>query len=297
MSAFLQAVGFGVASGAVIALGAVGLTVQVGIANSFNVGYGSLMTLAAFVAYGLDRMGLSLWWALLCAALVVAMCSVALNRVLVAPLQRRGSGFIGVIIGTVYAGLIVEYIIVSLAGPDVVTLGSYWGLTTVQLWDFTFTAIQLVIVGVAAALMLALHFALSRTTFGRALRATSGNEQLARACGIRTTLVIDGAWALTGALCGIAGGALAITVTSFDFTLGQTFLIDVLAAAVLGGVGQPYGAMLGGLIVGIVSQVAALYSTPVFQNVAAFGLLVLILVVRPHGVLSRRGSIAGMWET
>ena len=295
MNTFVQAIGFGVASGAIITLGAVGLTVQVGISNVFNVTYGAMMTLAAFVAYGFTRLGFDIWVAVVCTIPIIAVLSVLLNRLLIAPLKDRGAGFVGVIIATVYAGLIVQTLIIIFAGAGVVSYGSHWG-PTVSGAGFTFTTIQLAIIGVTALLMTCLHLLLTRTQYGRALRATAANEALARACGIRTRRVVDLAWLLTGAMCGAAGVALALTIVAFDFSLGATFLIYMLAAAVLGGVGQPYGAMIGGLIVGIASQVAAAYSTPVYEDVAAFGILVIVLLTRPRGVFARRGSLAGLWE-
>jgi|SRR5581483_1733835 len=296
MNAFAQALGFGIASGAIITLGAVGLTVQVGISNVFNVTYGALMTLAAFIAYGLEQRGVSIWAAALCAILTLGVVSVVLNRILIAPLKRRGAGFVGAIIGTVYAGLIIQTLIVVVAGAGVVTYGNHWG-PTVTGAGFTFTTIQLGIIGLTVACMVALHLLLTKTLFGRALRATAANENLARACGIRTRRVVDGAWFLTGSMCGAAGVALALTIVSFDFSLGGTFLIYMLSAAVLGGIGQPYGAMIGGLVVGIASQLAAAYSSPVYEDVAAFGILVVVLLTRPRGIFTRRGSLAGLWET
>ena len=88
---------------------------------------------------------------------------------------------------------------------------------------------------------------------------------VARSCGIRTERIIDVTWLISGALCGAAGVALAITTVTFDFTLGPIFLIYMIAAAVLGGIGQPYGAMLGGLVVGVGTQVAAAYTSPAYD--------------------------------
>jgi branched-chain amino acid transport system permease protein/neutral amino acid transport system permease protein len=118
------------------------------------------------------------------------------------------------------------------------------------------------------------------------MRATSANLVVARACGIRTDRIIDVTWLISGALCGAAGVALAINQATFDFTLGPTALIYMIAAAVLGGVGQPYGAMLGGLVVGVVSQVAAGYTPPAYQDVWAFLVLILMLLIRPRGLFS-----------
>jgi branched-subunit amino acid ABC-type transport system permease component len=285
MSVFIEAVGFGIAVGAVIALGAVGFTVQFGISNVLNITYGALMTLAAYLGYALLQAGLGVWLALALAAVAIAFASVLFNRLLIAPLRRRGTGFVGVVIVTVAAGIILQYCIVAIAGPDNYSYGQQSG-RTVHFAGFVFTTSQLIIIAITVLAMFALHLLLTRTQLGRAMRATSANPTVARSCGIPTERIIDVTWLISGALCGAAGVALAISTVSFDFTLGPTFLIYMIAAAVLGGIGQPYGAMLGGLVVGVVSQVAAAYSNPAYQDVYAFLILIAMLLIRPRGLFS-----------
>jgi branched-subunit amino acid ABC-type transport system permease component len=291
VSTFIEALGFGVAVGAVIALGAVGFTVQFGISNVLNITYGGLMTLAAYIGYGLLQAGVGVWPALAVAAAAIAAASVLFNRLLIAPLVRRGAGFVGVVIVTVAAGIILEYCIVAIIGPDTVSYGQQSG-STVRGADLVFTTSQLIIIGLTVALMLALHLLLTRTQLGRAMRATAANPVVARSCGIRTDQITDLTWLISGALCGAAGVALAISTVSFDFTLGPTFLIYMIAAAVLGGIGQPYGAMLGGLVVGVVSQVAAAYTSPAYQDVFAFLVLILMLLIRPRGLFAAGAASA-----
>ncbi len=284
MKVLVEAVGFGIAAGAVVALGAVGFTVQFGISNVLNITYGALMTLAAYLGYVLLSAGIGVWTALALAAAGIALASVLFNRLLLAPLIRRGTGFVGVVIVTVAAGIIVQYCIIAIAGPDTVSYGQQSG-STVRVGSLVFTTSQLIIIGVTAAAMFGLHLLLTRTQLGRAMRATASNPTVARSCGIRTSRVIDVTWLISGALCGAAGVALAINTVTFDFTIGPTFLIYMIAAAVLGGIGQPYGAMLGGLVVGVVSQVASAYSNPAYQDVYAFLILILMLLIRPRGLL------------
>ena len=147
-----------------------------------------------------------------------------------------------------------------------------------------------------AVLMLALHLLLTRTTLGKAMRATSSNRTLARSCGIATNRISDIAWFISGCLCGAAGVALAITTVSFDFSLGALFLIPMVAAAVLGGIGQPYGAMLGGMIIGISSEVAAAVSNPNYKDVVAFVILIIVLLVRPRGLFGAAWSSRRLME-
>jgi branched-subunit amino acid ABC-type transport system permease component len=281
----IEAVGFGIAIGAVVALGAVGFTVQFGISNVLNITYGAFMTLAAYLGYALLQAGVGVWVALGLCALAVALASVLFNRLLIMPLARRGTGFVGVVIVTVAAGIILQYCIVAVAGPDTVSYGQQAG-STLRGGGFVLTTSQLIIIGMTVMAMFALHLLLTGTQLGRAMRATAANPTVARGCGIRIDRIIDLTWLISGALCGAAGVALAISTVSFDFTLGPTFLIYMIAAAVLGGIGQPYGAMLGGLVIGVVSQVASAYSNPAYQDVYAFLILIVMLLLRPRGLFS-----------
>jgi branched-chain amino acid transport system permease protein/neutral amino acid transport system permease protein len=283
MHLFIESIGFGVAAGAVIALGAVGFSVQFGISNVLNIGYGALMTLAAYAGLLLINGGVSAWIALAVGAVVVGVVSVVYNRALLSPLVGRGTPGVAMVIVTVSAGTILQYAIVSIAGPASQSYGLQNG-QTLHFLGLTLSEGQVVIIVLAGVLMLGLHLLLTRTTLGKAMRATSSNRTLARSCGISTARVSDIAWLISGALCGAAGVALAITTVSFDFTLGSLFLIPMIAAAVLGGIGQPYGAMLGGMIVGISSEVFAAEGNPNYKDIVAFAILIAVLLLRPQGL-------------
>lgn len=288
MAVIVQTIGFGIAAGAVISLGAVGFTVQFGISNVLNITYGAFMTLAAYLGYALLNRGLDVWVALVAVGCLIALISVLFNRLFLSPLQRRGAGFVSVVIGTVAAGIILQGLIVIAVGPGAITYGAQFGRTISGL-GFVFSVAQLIIIGMTLVLMLGLHLLLTRTKVGRAMRATSTNRTVARACGIRTARIIDLTWLLTGFMCGIAGVALAVTTVTFDFSLGATFLIYMIAAAVLGGIAQPYGAMIGGLVVGIASQFGAAYWSPAYQDVVAFSILIAMLLIRPRGLFAAAG--------
>ena len=208
---------------------------------------------------------------------------------LLAPLVRRGTRSFAIVIVTVAAGIVLQYVIVAIVGPQTESYGVQSG-NTFHLLGVTLSAAQVTIILLTAALMLALHLLLTRTTLGRAMRATSANRMLAQSCGIATDRISDLAWLISGALCGAAGVALAITIVSFDFTLGPAFLIPMIAAAVLGGIGQPYGAMLGALVVGVTSEVAGAFTDPVYKDVVAFLILIAMLLIRPRGLFGAAWS-------
>jgi branched-chain amino acid transport system permease protein/neutral amino acid transport system permease protein len=143
---------------------------------------------------------------------------------------------------------------------------------------------------IAVLVMLGVHVLLRYTKLGKAMRATAANRNLARNCGIRTGRVITVTWALTGALCGLAGTVFAMDAGSFDATATDLFLVLILAAVFLGGPGQPYGAMLGAVVIGLATEVSG--SLPFVQAdykyVIAFVVLLVMLGVRPTGLLGER---------
>jgi branched-subunit amino acid ABC-type transport system permease component len=150
------------------------------------------------------------------------------------------------------------------------------------------SVVQLVIIGLAIVVMGAIHGLLRYTRLGKAMRATAANRPLARNSGIRTERVVTATWAITGALCGLAGTVFAIDAGSFGATSTQLFLVLILAAAFVGGPGQPYGAMLGAAIIGLGTEVSAAYVAPDYKDVIAFILLFVMLAWRPSGLLGVR---------
>ncbi len=136
-------------------------------------------------------------------------------------------------------------------------------------------------------LTILVQVALTYTRVGKAMRGLSANTSLARACGVPTQRVIALAWFVSGVLAGIGGVALFLDISTFTATTGSEFLIVIIAAAVLGGIGSPRGAVLGALVVGIVTEVGAAYWNAELKDVLAFGVLIVVLLVRPQGLFSR----------
>jgi branched-subunit amino acid ABC-type transport system permease component len=293
MSAVVAAVGFGLVTAAVLALAAVGFTLQFGVTNILNLAYGDVMTASVFAAYGVTLMGGGLPLALCTGAVAGAVLSLLLNRCLYMPFLRRGTELFGMIIVTISAALIIQYAFLAALGPIFFRLPVGAG-EVVRLGAMTFTTTELLIMGMAVVAMAGIHLVLRYTRIGKAMRATAGDPALARSCGIPTGRVIDLAWLASGALCGLAGVSLAITLATFTAGTGSAFLVPIIAAAVLGGIGQPYGAMLGALTVGIVSEVSAVYISPQYKSVAAFIILILVLVIRPHGIFAEVSASRGL---
>jgi branched-chain amino acid transport system permease protein/neutral amino acid transport system permease protein len=159
---------------------------------------------------------------------------------------------------------------------------------TIHIGSMVFTVAQMVLIALSVVVMLLVHLLMRYTRLGKAMRATAANRDLARNCGIRTDRVITSTWLISGALCGLAGAAFGINSGSFEATSGNLFLVLLLAAVFLGGPGEPYGAMLGALIIGLATEVSASVIAADYKTVVAAVILLVILTLRPSGLMGAR---------
>jgi branched-subunit amino acid ABC-type transport system permease component len=291
VSLLIAAFGFGLVSMAVIALAAVGFTMQFGITNMINLAYGEVMIASAFVAYYLNQARVSVWIAMLGGAAFGAVFSFLINRFVYAPFQRKGTALLGMVIVSLAVSLMISNAMLPIVGYFSVAYRERFS-HLLRFGAIALTANQIVIIVLAVAVMLAVHALLRYTRLGKAMRATAANPMLARNCGIATNRVIDAVWLITGSLCGLAGVVAALDSDSFTIASGAGFLITALAAAVLGGAGQPYGAMIGAVVIGLVTELSAAVWSPDYKQVVAFVILVLVMVLRPQGLLAKRGALA-----
>ena len=287
MTIFLASVGFGLVTASVLAVAAVGFTLQFGVTDVLNLAYGAVMIAGAYIAYVINQAGLNIWVGLVVAVVACSAGSVLLNSGIYSPFQRRGATPITLVIVSLGMTLIIEFGTQAIAGGTSVSYTMAQG-PSVRAGGLVLTAVQLVVIGLSVLVMIGTHVLLRYSKLGKAMRATAANKTLARNCGIRTSRVINLTWAITGALCGLAGVIFAMDAGSFDATSTDLFLILILAATFIGGPGQAYGAMLGAVVIGLATEISAAYITPSYKYVVAFVALLLILGVRPTGLLGAR---------
>ncbi len=287
MTIFLASLGFGLVTASVLAIATVGFTLQFGVTDVLNLAYGAVMIAGAFIAYVVNQAGLNVWAGLVVAVLACSAGSVLLNAGVYAPFQRRGASPITMVIVSLGMTLIIEFSVQAIAGGTSVSYTMSQG-PAVSAGGLVLSAVQLVVIGLSLLVMLGTHVLLRYTRLGKAMRATAANKTLARNCGIRTSRVITVTWAVTGGLCGLAGVVFAMDAGSFDATATDLFLVLILAATFLGGPGQAYGAMLGAVVIGLATEISAAYITPSYKYVVAFVALLVMLGVRPTGLLGER---------
>jgi branched-subunit amino acid ABC-type transport system permease component len=284
VSVLVESIGFGLVTAAVLAVASVGFTLQFAVTNVLNLAYGGVMVVSAYAAYAVNQHGVSIWISALAGIVAGALLSLVLNNLIYTPFQRKGTSPIGMVIVSLGMTLILVFGTQAIAGPTNVSYTASQGATVKPL-GFNLTVVQLVIIALSIALMVLVHGLIRYTRLGKAMRATSANRDLARNCGIRTDRVVTITWLITGALCGLAGVVFALDSGTFGATSTDLFLVLILAAVFLGGPGEPYGAMLGALVIGLATEISASIVVSDYKDVVAFVILIAMLAVRPSGLL------------
>jgi branched-chain amino acid transport system permease protein len=296
----------GLLLGSILALGAVGLTLTYSILGFANFTHGDLITWGAYFVLslllawtaasgsGLGQLGtLSFGWPFLL-ALAVAMVltgglGVVLDRLLFRPLRHHGTQIV-LVIASFGASLALRYGLAFVYGPEPAYYTREIQLATpIVPWlpAVRATPDQLFVLGLTAVLVVGLHLLLTRTTLGRAMRAVSENPALARVVGVDPQAIARWTWLLGGALATVAGAFAGLTVQVRPW-LGFDLLLPLFAAAILGGVGSVYGALLGGLLIGLAEALSVPLVGAEYRAAVAFAVLLGVLLLRPRGLLGTR---------
>lgn len=290
MLIYLHALGFGLVTASILALASVGLTLQFGVTNYVNFAHGELLTFGAYFAWLTNsHYGWNIWLSLVVGAILTGILAVILNLIVMQPFTKRQYPVLFMLVVTFGLSLILSNLLLAIFGADFQRF-SVAPDTQFNIGPFLFTGRQLIIIGIAIAALSGVHMLLNYTKLGKAMRAMSDNPTLARNCGIDTEMVTNFTWLLSGFLAGLAGVVLALNISTLQPAFGGDFLFVIFAAVILGGIGRPYGAMAGALVIGVVTEVAAVPLTSDFKNDAAFAILVLVLLFRPQGIFASEGK-------
>jgi neutral amino acid transport system permease protein len=288
MSTFLVSVGVGVATAAILSLSAVAFTLEYAVSRVANFAHGEFLTIGAYAAYSAQTI---FHQNVAAAAVIAALAGMLAGLVLnVGLIERfRGRSAITVFIATLGAAIIAENVLVMIYGAANVSYSfAQGGLHHVGPFLWTTSDIEVIVSALAVAGLL--YLLLQRTRFGKAIRAVSQDRTLAQVSGIPARQIVMRTWALAGAVSGFAGFVLADTIGTFGPTLGFSFLLLTITAAVAGGIGRPYATLGGALIVGLVLQIGGTYTSSAYELVFAFLLLVVLMLFRPNGVFVRRSA-------
>ena len=285
MIEILQLLIFGVVLGGIIALGAVGVSLLFGILRFAHFAHGDMMTVGAYLAFAfVAGLGWPLFAAFPFALAATVIIAVAIDQLLYRRLRRTAPVIL--LFSSFGVALMLRAMIELVWGPDTVV----YDQAIQRPWQFAGLRIKpdhvTIVVG-AVVLVTALHLFLQRTRMGKAMRAMADEPDLARVTGINTERVVIWTWIIGSALAAAAGIFLALD-TRLVPLLGWNLLLPVFAAAILGGIGQPYGAIFGGLVIGIATEMSTLAIAPVYKPVVAFAIIVIMLIWRPTGLMRGR---------
>ena len=293
-SELAQALVDGIKYGAIIAITAIGLSLVFGTTRLINFAHGEYVTLGAMVAFFFNAAasgpGLPLVIAALLAIVVGGLFGGASELWLWRPLRKRGTGLIQMFIISIGLSLLLRHVILVFFKSQPQPYGDYIIQDALHFGPVTITPRDLVIVVLSVIVILGVGLMLQRTRIGRAMRAVSDNRDLAEASGIDVERVILIVWMLAGALAAIGGIFFGLSqILAWD--MGFKLLLLMFSGVILGGLGSAYGAIVGSFVIGIVATVSTLWLPVELQNAWALIVLILVLLVRPQGILGRRERI------
>ncbi|MGF1485753.1 MAG: branched-chain amino acid ABC transporter permease [Prochloraceae cyanobacterium] len=272
----------GIAIGSVIALAAVGLTLTYGILKLSNFAHGDYMTLGAYLTWFCNINGLNIPIAMFCGALGTVVAMLVAEFLLWQPMRKQRATPTTLIILSIGLALFVRNSILFVWGGS----NQFYDIPPAPATDVLGVKIafyRLVAIALAVVAAIVLHFILQNSKIGKAMRAVADNIDLARVSGINVDRVILWTWVITGVLVALAGTTYGL-ITVIRPNMGWFLILPMFASVILGGIGNPYGAIAGALIIGVAQELSALFLDPAYKQGIALAIMVVILLVRPRGL-------------
>ncbi|MBF2087305.1 MAG: branched-chain amino acid ABC transporter permease [Synechococcales cyanobacterium K44_A2020_017] len=277
----------GIAVGSIIALASVGLTFTYGILRLANFAHGDLMTLGAYLTLVANLNGLNIWLSMIVGAIGTILVALICEQLLWAPMRdRRATPTTLIIISIGLALFLRNGIILFWGGSN----QSYDLPITAALdvWGIRIKYYNLVVVALSAVVILGLHYLLQHTKTGKAMRAVADNIDLARVSGIDVERVVIWTWVIAAGLTALSGGLYGL-ITAVRPNMGWFLILPMFASVILGGIGNPYGAILGALVIGMVQELSVPLLGAQYKLGVALGMMILVLLIRPQGIF--RGTM------
>ena len=272
--------------GSLYALIAIGLAITFSILDVVNFAQGSLVMWGAYLgvvfAVGL---GLGLWVPMLASMFLVGLLGMALERAALQPLRIRNAPPIAALLATLGAATILDHLILIVFGPDTRAFPSPFPVRMIEVGGAQISTLELTITGIALLLLVGLQAMLRRTRLGLAMRAIAQDSRVAGLMGIDTNRVVALAFGVGAAVGGVGGVLTGIYYNSVDISMGYSAGLKGFSAMVIGGMGSLPGAILGGFLLGTAETAATTIFWSGYRDIVAFSLLIIVLIVRPSGLL------------
>ena len=280
----------GLSLGSVYALGAVGLTLVYGILKLVNFAHGEFLTFGAYMAFLVSvTWGAPFVLGLLFAIAATAALGVAFERIMWGPMRARKAGLLQLLLMAIGLAFLLQNTIQFIWGTQVRSLDV--NVTdTVDFLGLRIGQTDLLVIVIGFVTLLVIGAMLRYTLLGKRMRALSDNFDLAETSGVDTSRVVLYTWVFAGGLAGLAG-VLAGAVTTVKPQMGFELLLPIFAAVILGGIGDAFGALAGGIVLGLVIEWSTLVIEPRWKISVGFAVLILVLFIRPQGIFGRARAI------
>ena len=272
----------GIALGSVIALAAVGLTLTFGILRLSNFAHGDFMALGAYLTWALNQVGVNLWLAMVVAALGTVGVMLLCEKILWSPMRDRRATSTTLVIISIGLALFLRNGILFIWG----SANQRYNLPVaeaLEIFGIRIAFYRLLVVFLAVVAIAGLAFILQFTKIGKAMRAVADNIDLARVTGINVEQVVIWTWIIAGTLTSLGGSMLGL-VEAVRPNMGWFLILPMFASVILGGIGNPYGAIAGALVIGIVQEVSVPLLGSEYKQGVALLVMVFILLFRPQGL-------------
>jgi branched-chain amino acid transport system permease protein len=279
----------GLALGSIYALIALGYTMVYGIIALINFAYGEIYMFGAFAGLTLAASyNMNVYVALLGAILFTMVLGVLIERIAYKPLRR--SSRLSALISAIGVSIFLSTLMVLLKGPSTQGFPKLFENRVFELGGFQITIYQIIIIGVSGLLMLGLQLFVKYTKIGRAMRATAQDGDAASLMGVNIDRVVAITFAIGSGLAGAAGVLAGVYFNAVEPYMGLMAGLKAFAAAVLGGIGSIPGAMVGGLVIGMTEIMGVTFKLSEYKDAFAFAILILVLLVKPSGILGRKAN-------
>jgi len=275
----------GVVVGIFFALGAVGLTLVYGVLRLVNFAQGDMMTLGAYFLVAVQATGLPFALGTAAAIVGVALLAILLELIMWKPMRERGAGMFHLFVMSLGLAFLLRYLIQFLAGSNSRPLGVDVTSSIRFGPDLIIGRTNLFMALAGAIIIVGIGVVLRATTLGRQVRAVSDSSDLAETTGIDSTRIVRVIWLLSGGLAGLAGVLYGSSLGVVSPQFGYEVVLTLFAAMIIGGIGNAYGALLGGLLIGLTQEWSTLVIDPSLKVAVGFALMIGVLILRPQGLL------------
>lgn len=286
MNQFLQQLVNGISLGSIYALVALGYTMVYGIIKLINFAHGDIYMIGAYVGFAATAyLGVGFIPSLIIAMVACAILGVTIEKVAYKPL--RNSTRIAVLITAIGISLLLEYVMMYFVGAQVRSYPRLLSDTLLNLGSIIISTQQIYIIVTSIVLMIVLQYVVKKTKVGKAMRAVSADKDAAQLMGIKVDSTISFTFAIGSALAGAGGVLVGVYYNSIDPLMGMMPGLKAFVAAVFGGIGSIPGAMIGGLSIGIIETLVSGYGSSMYRDAAVFAFLIVILILKPSGLLGK----------